>query len=77
MIQILKNQAASRVTDPDFDFAIEHCPAKFNELPDALSRDPDDISVYDENAYDRPVAPEGGVYAINDVPILHLVKTVQ
>lgn len=41
----------------EFDFELIHCPSKENELPDGLSRNPDEEDAIDEEDWDRLVAP--------------------
>lgn len=42
----------------EFDFIIEHCPGKENELPDALSRDPIEDNHDDFENFDRLFPPD-------------------
>lgn len=51
----------------DLSFQIKHCPGEANELPDALSRTPDDVPALDPYDADRLVPP---VLGLNEVPTL-------
>jgi hypothetical protein len=44
----------------EFNFRVEHCPGKNNELPDVLSRQPEDAKVPDDaEDLDRMLVPDG------------------
>lgn len=55
---------------------MKHYLGKTNELQDALSREPYDISIQDDDVYERVVSPDG-ICAIDDVAIPLLVKIAQ
>lgn len=61
----------------EFDFQIEHCPGKLNELPDVLSRDPDSQLVGDDEDSERLVPPAVGEIFAVDVPLPQLIKAAQ
>jgi hypothetical protein len=43
----------------EFNFRIEHCPGKNNELPDVLSRQPEDVEIPDDTEdVDRMLVPK-------------------
>jgi hypothetical protein len=43
----------------EFNFRVEHCPGKNNELPDVLSRQPEDVEVPDDTEdVDRMLVPK-------------------
>ena len=58
----------------EFSFRIEHCPRKNNELPDALSRHPQDNVHVELDDQERMMVPEGAEQAQgDDTPDVYLV----
>lgn len=52
----------------EFDFTLEHCPGKENQLPDVLSRSPDDNTTKTDG-YERLLPPEAPLEVPNQTPI--------
>lgn len=50
----------------EFNFRIEHCPGRCNELPDTLSRDPDDVPVPPEVTDEERLLPPQASVATPD-----------
>lgn len=63
----------------EFDFDIQHCPGKLNDLPDALSRYPTaEVTVNDDQDYSRMLPPVvSELYVIGDDPLLEYILETQ